>query len=71
MLTRDPTLILWFNRSDPPCDRVFGFMCGYNAVFGKSKNFRTTEEYQQGWEEGKDLRFDEMKAAHRAGKIVP
>jgi len=45
--------------------RVFGFFCGYGTILGKSKTFMNNPEYQQGWEEGKSLRFDEMKAAHR------
>ena len=66
MLTKDPMLIKWF---DYPGDRVgmrvFGFYCGYDTVLGKSKTFMDNPEYQLGWEEGKSLRFDEMKAAHR------
>ena len=66
MLTKDPTLIKWFDHPDAcVCPRVFGFYCGYDAVLGKSKTLMNNSEYQQGWEEGKSLRFDEMKAAHR------
>ena len=67
MLTKDPALIKWF---DHPQDRVglrvFGFYCGYDAVLGKSKTHMDNPEYQLGGEEGKSLRFDEMKAAARA-----
>jgi len=50
---------------DRPDKRVQGFAYGYNCVFGKGKDFLADKEYQQGWDEGKSLRFDEMKAAHR------
>jgi len=68
MLTEDPTLIKWF---DPPdgfyhvSARVFGFYCGYNAVEGKGKEYSSDPEYQKGWDEGKNLRFDEMKSDAR------
>jgi hypothetical protein len=64
MLTKDPKLACLFDqRADK---RVQGFAYGYNCVFGKSKDFLTDKEYQQGWDEGKSLRFDEMKADARA-----
>jgi len=66
MLTKDPVLIKWFDHpGDLVSMRVFGFFCGYDTILGKSKTFMNNPEYQQGWEEGKSLRFDEMKAAHR------
>ena len=69
MLTRDPTLIKWF---DPPdgyffvSGRVYGFLCGYVATYGKNRDYSSDPEYAQGWEEGKSLRFDEMVSDHRA-----
>ena len=67
MLTKDPVLIKWFDHpGDRVSTRVFGFYCGYDAVLGKSKTYMNNPEYQMGWEEGKGLRFDEMKADARA-----
>ena len=65
MFTKDPKLMLWFSecRMD---DRVRGFIYGYNCLFGKGKDFLANKEYQQGWDEGKSLRFDEMKASSMA-----
>jgi hypothetical protein len=65
MLTKDTKLTRLFFPNVPACDRVFGFTCGYIAVLGKDRDFVATEEYRQGWDEGKSLRFDEMVAASR------
>jgi len=66
MLTKDPILMMWFDHpQDRVGMRVFGFYCGYDAVLGKSKTYMNNPEYRMGWEEGKSLRFDEMKATNR------
>jgi len=68
MCTNDDKLWKLFFEAGPD-KRVQGYAYGYNAVFGKGKDFLSDKEYQQGWDEGKSLRFDEMKAAHKAGKF--
>ena len=69
MLTKDPVLIKWFDHpNDRAGFRVIGFYYGYCAHLGKSKTYMDDPEYQMGWEEGKSLRFDEMKAGIGIGK---
>jgi hypothetical protein len=67
MLTQDVRLSrLFCNQPESVCDRVRGFFYGYNAVLGKGRDYMSSLEYSFGWDEGKSLRFDEMKAAHQA-----
>jgi hypothetical protein len=48
-----------FGRID---DRVRGFMYGYRNSFGPAKDFLKNKEFQKGWDEGKSLRIDELRA---------
>jgi len=64
MLTRDPILSHWF-KIGAADNRVYGFLCGYRATYGKGKDHLPHPDYKQGWEEGKSLRFDEMVAAQK------
>jgi hypothetical protein len=44
---------------------VRGFYYGYNAILGRGRDLIDSSEYRIGWDEGKDLRWEEMKAAAR------
>ena len=70
MCTNDDKLWRLFFEGSPEM-RVKGFAYGYQCVFGKGRDFLENKEYQQGWDEGKSLRFDEMKAAAKQGKALP